>query len=293
MPASPASQPARPNSLNSHNSTHPKIALTAMMLAASMLFMLLHPAQVKAQSDSDAALSKDVLAIVNGRPIPRMAVESVAAQIVESGQEADQERIIDELINLEVLTQAAEALSLDKNPEIAAALQLQYTQTLANAYLAQKSAEMSFSEEELRAEYDAQTASVDRAEYRASHILLDSLERANEMIAELKDGKLFDALAKINSIDPGGENGGDLGWFQSAAMVPEFSAALEKMEVGDTSEVPVESEFGFHVIKLVDKRDASLPDFDAVKSGLTNLAVRRALAAHVEELRQAAEIQTQ
>jgi len=261
--------------------SHP-LSAPALMLAALFSMGSTHA--------QDAAIPDDARATVNGRPISELSINNVAEQITASGEQADKSRILDELINLEVLTQAAEKLELDKLPEIAASLQLQYTQTMANAYLARQGADMSFSEEELRAEYDAQSAAVDRAEYRASHILLESEEDAANVIAELAAGKSFEELAKENSVDPAGENGGDLGWFQADTMVPEFTAAVAEMEVGDTSASPVQSEFGYHVIKLVDRRDAALPDFESVKSGLSNLAVRKALAKHVEELRAAAEI---
>lgn len=257
----------------------------ALILSA---FVAISPAAF-AQSSADE-LPEGILASINGRPIPSLSVDNVAQQITASGQPANPEQILDELINLEVLTQAAEALDLDKLPEISAALQLQYTQTMANAYLASKGAEMTFSEEELKAEYAAQSESVDRAEYRASHILVDTEEMATEVLEKLAEGKEFAAVAKLYSVDPAGENGGDLGWFQSSTMVPEFSDAVAVMEPGDVSKAPVKSEFGFHIIKLLDKRDAALPDFDSVKAGLTNLAVRKALANHVEELRAAAQI---
>lgn len=267
----------------------PRLSASALVLTA--LFSL---SAVQAQDTTGTPagdLPDDVRATVNGKPISELSIGNVAEQITASGQQADESRILDELINLEVLTQAAEKLGLDKSPEVAASLQLQYTQTMANAYLAQQGADMTFSEEELRAEYDAQSANVDRAEYHASHILLETQEDADRMIAELAAGKPFETLARENSIDPAGENGGDLGWFQATTMVPEFTAAVAEMEVGDTSETPVQSEFGFHVIKLIDRRDAALPDFDSVKPGLSNLAVRKALAKHVEELRAEAQIE--
>jgi len=242
---------------------------------------------------TDAELAEGVLASVNGRPIPQLSVDNVAQQLTAGGETADRQAILDELINLEVLTQAAEEMELDKTPEVSAALQLQYIQTMANAYLARKGATMSFSEEELKAEYDAQSASVDRAEFRASHILLDNEETALEVLAELAAGKGFDALAKLHSIDPAGDNGGDLGWFQSSTLPPEFTSVVATMAVGDISTEAVETEFGFHIIKLVDKRDTALPDFESVKSGLSNLAVRKALAEHVEELRSAAQVTTE
>ncbi len=262
---------------------------TRFSVHALMLSAILSMSSAHAQ-DAET-LPDDARATVNGRPISALSIGNVAEQITASGQQADESRILDELINLEVLTQAAEELGLDETPEVAASLQLQYTQTMANAYLARQGADMSFSEEELRAEYDAQSANVDRAEYHASHILLESEEDAQRMISELADGKSFETLAKEHSIDPAGENGGDLGWFQATTMVPEFTAAVAEMEVGETSSEPVASEFGYHVIKLLDRRDAALPDFDSVKSGLSSLAVRKALAKHVEELRAKADVE--
>jgi len=260
----------------------------ALVLSATILT----PLHAMAQS-TEEKLPEGVLASVNGRPIPQISVDNVARQITESGQEADPASILDELINLEVLTQAAEDLDFDNDPEIAATLQLQYTQTMANAYLARKGAEMDFTEEQLRAEYEAQSENVDRDEFKASHILLETNDEAQKVLTELIGGKSFADAAAEHSIDPAGENGGDLGWFVGATMVPEFAAAIAEMEVGDVSKEPVKSEFGYHIINLVDKRDAALPNFNSVKSGLTNLAVRRALAEHVEELKASANIRTQ
>jgi peptidyl-prolyl cis-trans isomerase C len=262
----------------------------ALILTAFISLLALGPG-AQAQV-ADKALPEGVLASVNGRPIPELSVDNVTRQISASGQQSEPGRILDELINLEVLTQAAEKLDLDKTPEIAATLQLQYTQTMANAYLAAKGAEYVFSEDELRAEYERQSLEVDRSEYRASHILLETREDAQAVLADLAAGTDFETLAKQRSIDPAGDNGGDLGWFQGASMVPEFSSAVATMEKGAISTEPVQSDFGFHIIKLIDTRQAALPDFDSVKPGLTNLAMRKALARHVEELRNAADIIT-
>jgi len=263
------------------------LPMKALLLSACLAL----PVNAVAQN-ADDQLPEGVLASVNGRPIPQISVDNVAQQIVEAGQEADSAQILDELINLEVLTQAAEKLDLDKEPEISATLQLQYIQTMANAYLARKGADMTFTDEQLRSEYDAQSANVDRSEYLASHILLETPEDALEVLAELDSGKAFAEAAAEYSIDPSGENGGDLGWFVGSTMVPEFAAAIATMQVGEVSREPVKSEFGYHIINLIDRRDAALPDFNSVKSGLTNLATRRALAEHVEELKAAANIKT-
>lgn len=249
-------------------------------------------AQASAQSDS-VALPEDVVAMVNGQPIPKAALNLVTQQMFESGEEANLGSILEELINLELLTQAAKEMKLEENPDIAATLRLQHTQTIANAYLAEKSAQMTFSDETLQAEYDIQIAESEEYELRASHILLETEEEAQAVIEELTDGKSFLEAASEHSIDPAGESGGDLGWFAGASMSEEFYAAAAQMEIGDISEEPVKTDFGYHIINVVDKRKAAPPAFDVVKSQLKNLAIRRALAEHVEELRAAAEIETE
>ena len=249
-------------------------------------------AGASAEEDADGELPEGVLAIVNDRTVPTLSLENVYRQLVgQGGEEPDRERIAEELIDLEILTQAGEALSLDERPEIAAALQLQYTRTMANAYLAEIGDELSFSEEELRAEYERQSASIDGEEYRASHILLENETDAEAVIGELADGADFAELAASRSIDPAGQNsGGDLGWFQPGVMVPEFVAAVERMDVGETSAEAVETDFGFHVIRLDEKRGAALPGFDSVRQGLRQILLRDRLAERLDALREAADV---
>lgn len=241
-------------------------------------------------AQSGEKLPDGAVASVNGRTISELSLENVARQLGASGQEVDHDKILEELINLEVLTQAAESIDLDKQENVSATLQLQYTQTMANAYLAKIGADMTFSEEQLKEEYDAQSANVERSEYRGSHILLETSKEAEEVVTKLITGARFEDLAKQYSVDPSGQSGGDLGWFQGTDMPAEFSEAIALMEVGGVSAKPVKSEYGYHVIKLIDKREAALPDFEAVKSGLTKLAVRKALADHVEQLKQSADV---
>jgi len=248
-----------------------------------------------------AALPEGALAVVNGRPVPALSIDNIVRQIEAQGAQGgqgdqaggapDRERILDELIDLEILTQEAEKQKLDEQPEIAAALQLQYTQTMANAYLAAAGDAMEITEEDLRAEYDRQVANLDNAEYRASHILLESEEEARAVLDELAAGADFATLADERSSDQGGSNGGDLGWFQAGSMVPEFTAAVAAMEVGTISEAPVKSDFGYHVIRLDETRGAAPPEFEAVRPGLENLVLRDRLAAMVEELRAGADVE--
>lgn len=233
----------------------------------------------------------EVAATVNDKPIAAILADRVAEQLAAQGQQPDRRQIIDELINLEILTQEAEKIKLNENEKIATALHLQYTQTMANAYLAEYSNDLDIGEDEIRAEYEKQIAILKASEYNASHILLESEEDAKKVIAELKNGGDFAELAKTYSTGPTGENGGELGWFQPENMVPEFSAVLASLEVGNSTADPVQTEFGWHVIQMNDTRVAAKPDYSpAVKAGIQNTLLRQALSEHVAQLREAATV---
>jgi len=236
----------------------------------------------------------EVAATVNDKPISSLLADRVGEQLAAQGQKPNRQQIVDELINLEILTQEAERIKLNDNDEVATALHLQYTQTMANAYLAEFSNGLKISEEDIRAEYEKQIADIKVSEYNASHILLDTEEDAKMVIAELKNGGDFAELAKTHSTGPSGATGGDLGWFQPENMVPEFSAALTTLEVGNTTGEPVKTEFGWHVIQMNDTRAAAKPDYSpAVKGGIQNTLLRKALAEHIAELRSAAKVEMQ
>lgn len=235
--------------------------------------------------------SQDVSATVNGKPISSLLADRVSEQLAAQGQKPQRAQIVDELINLEILTQAAEKIGLDKNNEVATALNLQYTQTMANAYLAEFSNDLEITEEEIRAEYEKQIADAKVSEYNASHILLENEEDAKNVIAQLQAGGDFAELAKANSTGPTGATGGELGWFQPESMVPEFSAALSTLEVGNTTAEPVKTQFGWHIIQLNETRAAAKPDYSpAVQGGIQNTLLREKLAAHVQELRDSATV---
>ncbi len=247
-------------------------------------------------SENEAAnkAGTETIAIVNGKPISSLSLDRVTAQLSAQGQNPDREQIVQELINLEILTQEAERLELDKNTDVAIALQLQYTQTMANAYLGEFNRDLRITEEEIRAKYDEQIAAIEAREFKASHILLETESDAQNVIAELAAGANFAVLAETHSIGPAGVNGGELGWFEPENMEPEFSAALTSLEKGGTTTKPVKTRFGWHVIQLVDSRPTAKPDYSpAVKAGIQNTLLRDAMAKKVDSLRSAAVIEIQ
>ncbi len=263
---------------------------TSLALFGTLLAVTSAPMSVAFAQNAATALPEGVAATVNGKPVSELAVTNVMTQISNQGETPNREQIISELINLEVLTQAAEELGLDKKPAVAAALHLQYTQSMSNAYLSEVGQGIEVTDSELRAEYDKQAANVNADEYNASHILLDTESEAKDVIDALAKGGDFATLAKERSTGPTGENGGNLGWFQAGSMVAEFSNALATMKPGDTSSEPVQTQFGWHVIKLNDSRTAAAPDFASVKDGIKNIVVRDRLAKIMDDLIKKADV---
>jgi len=260
----------------------------AMVLASSCVY-----ADGKHEDGHAAGVSPDqAIAMVNGKPISKLTLDRVTEQLTAQGQQPSNEQIIEELINLEILTQEAERLELHKQDDVATALQLQYTQTMANAFLGEYSKGLKIEEADIRAEYEKQIAEIKASEYKARHILVDSEAEAVKIIDELNAGGDFAALAKTHSTGPTGENGGDLGWFQPENMVAEFSAAVSLLEKGQVTDNPVQTDFGWHIIRLDDLRAAAKPDYSpAVKAGIQNTLLRDAMAKKVEELRAAAKVE--
>ncbi|MBX2823306.1 MAG: peptidylprolyl isomerase [Gammaproteobacteria bacterium] len=240
-----------------------------------------------AESPAQAA---DAMAMVNGKPVLRGAHNAIVRQLRQNGQQVNEQQILDELINLELLTQKAEDQAIHERADVAALLRLQYIQTLAQTYMGALSEDIAITDDDLKKEYEIQTANMTADEYRASHILLQDESSAAEVIKALDDGGDFAKLAAERSTGPTGPTGGDLGWFQSEAMVPEFSAAVAKMSVGEYSQAPVQSSFGWHVILLADKRGSQKPAFDDIKTDLHNLILRRELTTMIDSMRSEADI---
>lgn len=232
----------------------------------------------------------DILATVNGRPIPTESLENVVAQL-ESGQDdVDRDAILQELINMEVLAQAAERAELNLTPRIASALMLQYTQTLANAFLAEQNAALEFDEAELRAEYERQVAALPNSDYRAAHILVADRADAESVIAALAEGADFGDLAAEHSIDSNAARGGEFGWLTSASLSGPLAQALAGMSPGATSTEAVQTEYGFHVLKLHETRSATPPQFDDVRELMAGALTRRALSERTAQLREQADV---
>ena len=145
---------------------------------------------------------------------------------------------------------------------------------------------------DIKAEYDKFAAASAGKEYKASHILVEKEDQAKDIIAQLNKGAKFEDIAKKESKDPGsGAKGGDLGWANPSSYVPEFTEAMIKLEKGKTTQEPVKSQFGWHIIRLNDIRDAQLPKLDDVKDQIRQQLEQQKLAQFQQELRSKAKVE--
>ena len=192
--------------------------------------------------------------------------------------------ITDEMIATEILRQEAINTGISQRPDIMEQIKRQESNILINTLMTEKFADLEFTEDELKAEYDRLIGLNDTSEYKARHILLQTEDEAKAVIEELNGGANFEELAKIKSQGPSAPNGGDLGWFKAETMVPAFSEAVKKMEKGNYSTEGVNTRFGWHVILLEDKRTTEQPAFENVKQNVQQSLTRKKIEAYVDEL---------
>lgn len=250
--------------------------------------------QAVAQSTpKEATLSGDVVAVVNGVGIDEELFNDFLAQTKERQPDGqpDRKAVLNEMITLELVKQQAVQTGLDKRKDVIVELERLRTTLLANTFLSERVESMSFTDEQLKKEYELQVAQLSRKEYKARHILSKTEDDATGIIVELDKGAEFAQLAKEKSTGPSGPQGGDLGWFSPNTMVPPFAKAVQSMPKGSFSKQPVQTQFGWHVILLEDTRELTPPSFDEIKNKLQNILATKTLRTYLEELRSKADIQ--
>lgn len=235
------------------------------------------------------------VAIVNGKPVPKSRVDALSAQLAKSGRPVGAEmqgQLKDEVIAREIFMQEAQKRGLDASDDFKTQMELARQTLLIRELFADYQKNNPVTDADIKAEYDRFAAANGGKEYRARHILVEKEDEAKAIIASLKKGGKFDEIAKKQSKDPGsGANGGDLDWANAGSYVPEFSGALTKLKKGQTTDVPVKSQFGWHVIRLDDVRDAQLPKLEEVKPQIAQQLQQQKLAKFQEDLRGKAKIE--
>jgi len=236
----------------------------------------------------------DPVAVVNGAPITKAVFDQYAKQLrgkakVDSAEAS--KSLVDQLVMEELLVQEAAKQKLADDPQIKQQLEMAQRNLLASTVVRRMLSTNAPSEEAIKKEYDTAVAAMKGKEYKASHILVDSEDKAKEVIAELKKGGNFAELAKAKSSDSSASGGGDLGWFTPSMMVPPFAEAVAKMEKGKYNEQPVKTDFGWHVIMLEDVRDATPPSMDELRPQIAQMLQSQMVNDYLEKLKSGAKIE--
>ena len=258
-----------------------KISRITLLLIASLSF-------------SASAFAGDVAATVNGKPIKQSLFDFIVKDATDHGQKVDdnvRDVIMSKLISSELVLQEAQKAGIDKKPDYIAKEELTRRELLVNVYIQDYLRNHPVSDSETKAAYEKFKTELGDKEYNARHILLASETEAKDVIAQLNKGGDFSKIAKEKSIDPGSkEKGGDLGWFALGGMVKPFGEAVSKLQKGRTTSDPVQTQFGWHVIKLDDVREMKAPPYDKVKESLQKQLSQRQLEKMLTDLRAKATI---
>ncbi len=235
------------------------------------------------------------VAIVNGKPVPTARVEMLQQQLAKAGRPVGPEmagQLREEVIAREVFMQEAQKRGLDASEEYKAQMELARQSILIRELFADYQKKNPVTDAEIKAEYDKFVAANGGKEYRARHILVEKEEDAKKIIADLKKGQKFEDIAKKQSKDPGsGANGGDLDWASPSSFVPQFAEAMIKLKKGELTQAPVKSEFGWHVIRVDDIRDAQLPKMEEIKPQIAQQLQQQKLAQFQDGLRKSAKVE--
>lgn len=243
---------------------------------------------------ASSAMAQNI-AIVNGKAVPTSRMDALAQQVARSGRPVTPEmqgQLREEIIAREIFVQAAQAQGLDATEDYKNQLELTRQSILIRELFADFQKKNPVTDEETKAEYDKFAAANAGKEYRARHILVEKEDQAKALIAQLKKGAKFEDLAKKNSKDPGsGANGGDLDWANASSYVKEFSDALTALSKGKLTDTPVKTQFGYHIIRLEDVREAQLPKYEDVKPQIAQQLQQQKIAKFQEDLRAKAKVE--
>ncbi|MBB2972653.1 peptidylprolyl isomerase [Mesorhizobium sp. RMAD-H1] len=246
-------------------------------------------AQDKAAAAKDASDPAKVLATVNGEPITQGEVDQASNDLdPQFSRLPDEQRrlaALAALIDIKALAAEGKAEKLDQTDEFKQRMAFLQDRALHNEYFKKEIVDK-ISDADVRARYDKEIAAIPpQNEVRARHILVKTKEEAEAIIKKLDGGAKFEDLAKENSTDGSAANGGDLGYFGQGQMVPEFEKAAFALEPGSYTKEPVQTQFGFHVIKVEDKRTQQPPAFDQVKDQVRSILMRERYVDLVKKLR--------
>jgi peptidyl-prolyl cis-trans isomerase C len=245
--------------------------------------------------DKTAAPASPPVATVDGTPISRLEYDIYVKSLLQGRPPTEltaeqRNQVLDELINMQLLAAQGTKDGVEKDPDVAGRLEVVRMRVLADAESQKYLKDKEPSDAELHTEYDTAVAAMDKTEYHAKHILVPSKEQAEQVIKKIKGGAKFEDVAKAQSTDGSKANGGDLGWFTLTRMAKPFGDAVKNLKKGEMTQEPVQTQFGWHVIKLEDTRETAPPQFEQVKQQVNNGVIQKKLSAYVDNLKKTAKI---
>ena len=265
-----------------------RIRLAASALGGCLAIALLAGSPVRAED------ANPVLAKVNGAEIRQsdvaLAEEELGPSLAQMDPATKQENVLSFLIDMKIVSKAAEDKKIADSEDFKKKLAFARNRLLMDNLLAEEGKAATTDDAMKKVYEDAAKQITSEQEVRARHILVPTEEEAKKVEDELKKGADFAELAKKESKDPGASDGGDLGFFTKEQMVPEFSKVAFELEPGKISD-PVKTQFGWHIIKVEEKRNRKPPEFDQVKSQIETYVTRKAQADYVAKLREGAKIE--
>ena len=269
-------------------SSRMKFGLASTAMAGSLAVALLAGLPVRAQD------ANPVLAKVNGAEIRAsdvaLAEEELGPSLAQMDPATKKENVLSFLIDMKIVSKEAEDKKIADRDDFKTRLAFARNRLLMDNLLAVEGKAATTDENMKKVYEDAAKQISGEQEVHARHILVETEDQAKKIEAELKKGADFAELAKKESKDPGASDGGDLGFFTKDQMVPEFSTVAFALEPGKISD-PVKTQFGWHVIKVEEKRTRKAPDFEQVKPQIETYVVRKAQADYVAKLRTAAKVE--
>ena len=253
------------------------------------------PAAKAATRNGTANAASGPVATVNGVAVPQARLELLMRQQAQRGMPDNEQMrgmVREELINREVIAQEAQRSGLAKNAEVQTQMELVRQEVLVSAYIREWVRRNPITEADVTKEYERARQQAGEKEYKARHILLETEEDAKRVIAELNKGAKFEELATRSSKDPGSASrGGDLDWNVPGTFDRAFSDAMVKLDKGKYTQQPVQTRFGYHVIRLDDVRATSFPALSEVRERIQQQLVQARVETLVKSLRSKAKIE--
>ena len=233
------------------------------------------------------------IAVVNGKGVPKARLDALMTQVNKQAEAQGQQlppdldkRARDKLVLDEIFAQEAARRGLASSPDYKQQMEMARQSLLIQSLFADYQKKNPVTDAEISAEYDKFKSQSSGTEYRARHILVEKEDDAKALITQIKGGLKFEEAAKKNSKDPGSaENGGDLDWANAGSYVPEFSQAMVALKKGEITETPVKSQFGYHIIKLEETREAQFPPLAEVKPQIQQRLSQIKLSQFRDELK--------